>query len=199
STPGCVPRLNVLSAGSVSGDKVKNVETDINQPKWSSGTRLSHLPWSSGHDFRLSLTPISAGDRGSIPRGRVSFSELFTRVFWNGMPRSPPISLSSLLRSVASSVAINIDQLTSRQAGLAQLDAIWVGADNEVLIPKTRQLPCEMSWHRFLPCVQSGYTITGRTPWRGEHRNGNKSTMGRGLSVTSPRWDWLIPNYSYWV
>ena len=31
------------------------------------------LPWSSGHDFRLSLTPISAGDRGSIPRGRVSF------------------------------------------------------------------------------------------------------------------------------
>ncbi|KAJ5503176.1 Cation efflux protein [Penicillium fimorum] len=32
-------------------------------------TRL-HLPWSSGDDFRLSLIPISAGDRGSIPRGR---------------------------------------------------------------------------------------------------------------------------------
>ena len=31
------------------------------------------LPWSSGHDFRLSLTLRSAGDRGSIPRGRVSF------------------------------------------------------------------------------------------------------------------------------
>ncbi|KAJ5822671.1 hypothetical protein N7447_005011 [Penicillium robsamsonii] len=32
-----------------------------------------HLPWSSGDDFRLSLIPISAGDRGSIPRGRDIF------------------------------------------------------------------------------------------------------------------------------
>ena len=36
-------------------------------------SRHERLPWSSGHDFRLSLTPRSAGDRGSIPRGRVSF------------------------------------------------------------------------------------------------------------------------------
>jgi len=42
-------------------------------PSGRAVTRLTHLPWSSGHDFRLSLTPISAGDRGSIPRGRVSF------------------------------------------------------------------------------------------------------------------------------
>ncbi|KAJ5972901.1 uncharacterized protein N7479_002819, partial [Penicillium vulpinum] len=36
-----------------------------------------HLPWSSGDDFRLSLIPISAGDRGSIPRGRDFFLHLF--------------------------------------------------------------------------------------------------------------------------
>ena len=40
------------------------------------------LPWSSGHDFRLSLTPISAGDRGSIPRGRVSFLPLVGLSIW---------------------------------------------------------------------------------------------------------------------
>ncbi|KAF2116678.1 hypothetical protein BDV96DRAFT_572634 [Lophiotrema nucula] len=32
-----------------------------------------NLPWSSGHDFRLSSFVRSAGDRGSIPRGRVAF------------------------------------------------------------------------------------------------------------------------------
>ncbi|KAJ5241547.1 uncharacterized protein N7469_003138 [Penicillium citrinum] len=46
-------------------------------PSGRAVTRLTHLPWSSGHDFRLSLTPISAGDRGSIPRGRVSFCLFF--------------------------------------------------------------------------------------------------------------------------
>ncbi|KAJ9487804.1 hypothetical protein VN97_g5505 [Penicillium thymicola] len=45
----------------------------INQPSGRAVTRPSHLPWSSGDDFRLSLTPISAGDRGSIPRGRDFF------------------------------------------------------------------------------------------------------------------------------
>lgn len=45
----------------------------INHPSGRAVTRLSHLPWSSGHDFRLSLTLISAGDRGSIPRGRDFF------------------------------------------------------------------------------------------------------------------------------
>ncbi|KOS43927.1 hypothetical protein ACN38_g5183 [Penicillium nordicum] len=47
--------------------------TFINQPSGRAVTRPSHLPWSSGDDFRLSLTPISAGDRGSIPRGRDFF------------------------------------------------------------------------------------------------------------------------------
>ncbi|KAJ5302356.1 hypothetical protein N7508_007219 [Penicillium antarcticum] len=42
----------------------------INQPSGRAVTRSFNLPWSSGDDFRLSLTPISAGDRGSIPRGR---------------------------------------------------------------------------------------------------------------------------------
>ena len=45
----------------------------INHSSGRAVTRLSFLPWSSGHDFRLSLTLRSAGDRGSIPRGRVSF------------------------------------------------------------------------------------------------------------------------------
>jgi len=46
-------------------------------PSGRAVTRLTCLPWSSGHDFRLSLTPISAGDRGSIPRGRVLFCTSF--------------------------------------------------------------------------------------------------------------------------
>ncbi|KAJ9480472.1 hypothetical protein VN97_g13096 [Penicillium thymicola] len=52
-------------------------ETFINQPSGRAVTRPSHLPWSSGDDFRLSLIPISAGDRGSIPRGRDFFFALF--------------------------------------------------------------------------------------------------------------------------
>jgi hypothetical protein len=51
----------------------------INQPNGRAVTQPSHLPWSSGDDFRLSLTPISAGDRGSIPRGRDFFLHFF---FW---------------------------------------------------------------------------------------------------------------------
>ena len=46
---------------------------DINHANGRAETRLTHLPWSSGHDFRLSLPLISAGDRGSIPRGRDFF------------------------------------------------------------------------------------------------------------------------------
>ncbi|KAJ5373776.1 hypothetical protein N7517_005782 [Penicillium concentricum] len=42
----------------------------------------SHLPWSSGDDFRLSLIPISAGDRGSIPRGRDFFFFLIELIQW---------------------------------------------------------------------------------------------------------------------
>ncbi|KAJ5757348.1 uncharacterized protein N7511_006042 [Penicillium nucicola] len=49
----------------------------INQPSGRAVTRSFNLPWSSGDDFRLSLIPISAGDRGSIPRGRACFL-LFT-------------------------------------------------------------------------------------------------------------------------
>ena len=45
----------------------------INQPSGRAATQPSYLPWSSGDDFRLSLKPISAGDRGSIPRGRDFF------------------------------------------------------------------------------------------------------------------------------
>ena len=41
-------------------------------PSGRAVTRLTHLPWSSGHDFRLSSN-TSAGDRGSIPRRRVLF------------------------------------------------------------------------------------------------------------------------------
>src|SRR3954451_25248220 len=48
----------------------------INQPSGRAVTRSFNLPWSSGDDFRLSLKLISAGDRGSIPRGRVSFLQL---------------------------------------------------------------------------------------------------------------------------
>ncbi|KAJ6150315.1 hypothetical protein N7471_001514 [Penicillium samsonianum] len=48
----------------------------INQPSGRAVTQPSHLPWSSGDDFRLSLIPISAGDRGSIPRGRDLFFAL---------------------------------------------------------------------------------------------------------------------------
>ncbi|KAJ5490188.1 hypothetical protein N7453_011013 [Penicillium expansum] len=51
--------------------------SSINQPSGRAVTRSSHLPWSSGDDFRLSLIPISAGDRGSIPRGRDFFFALF--------------------------------------------------------------------------------------------------------------------------
>jgi len=51
-------------------------------PSGRAVTRLIHLPWSSGHDFRLSLTPISAGDRGSIPRGRVLFCNGFVNTFF---------------------------------------------------------------------------------------------------------------------
>lgn len=51
-------------------------EHSINQPSGRAVTRSFNLPWSSGDDFRLSLKPISAGDRGSIPRGRVSFFNL---------------------------------------------------------------------------------------------------------------------------
>ena len=49
----------------------------INQPSGRAVTQPSYLPWSSGDDFRLSLTPISAGDRGSIPRGRDFFFIFF--------------------------------------------------------------------------------------------------------------------------
>ena len=49
----------------------------VNQPSGRAVTRSFNLPWSSGDDFRLSLKPISAGDRGSIPRGRVSFCTSF--------------------------------------------------------------------------------------------------------------------------
>ncbi|KAJ5999373.1 hypothetical protein N7451_007183, partial [Penicillium sp. IBT 35674x] len=60
-------------------------------PSGRAETRLSHLPWSSGHDFRLSLTPISAGDRGSIPRGRVFMGLWFSAWEWSGVrfPASP--------------------------------------------------------------------------------------------------------------
>ncbi|KAJ5767042.1 uncharacterized protein N7511_004658 [Penicillium nucicola] len=50
--------------------------SSINQPSGRAVTRSFNLPWSSGDDFRLSLIPISAGDRGSIPRGRDSFLRL---------------------------------------------------------------------------------------------------------------------------
>ena len=50
-------------------------------PSGRAVTQLTYLPWSSGHDFRLSLTLISAGDRGSIPRGRVLFCVLFLHSF----------------------------------------------------------------------------------------------------------------------
>ncbi|KAJ5561364.1 hypothetical protein N7461_000125 [Penicillium sp. DV-2018c] len=53
----------------------------INQPSGRAVTQSSYLPWSSGDDFRLSLKPISAGDRGSIPRGRDFFFTLFF-LFW---------------------------------------------------------------------------------------------------------------------
>ncbi|KAJ5260116.1 hypothetical protein N7497_011059 [Penicillium chrysogenum] len=56
------------------------------QPSGRAVTQPSHLPWSSGDDFRLSLTPISAGDRGSIPRGRDFFLHLFRplwHIFWS--------------------------------------------------------------------------------------------------------------------
>ncbi|KAJ5545507.1 hypothetical protein N7535_006107 [Penicillium sp. DV-2018c] len=36
----------------------------INQPSGRAVTQPTYLPWSSGDDFRLSLKPISAGDRG---------------------------------------------------------------------------------------------------------------------------------------
>ncbi|KAJ5173732.1 uncharacterized protein N7500_001663 [Penicillium coprophilum] len=49
--------------------------TYINHSNGRAVTR-PHLPWSSGDDFRLSLKPISAGDRGSIPRGRDFFLNL---------------------------------------------------------------------------------------------------------------------------
>ncbi|KOS40294.1 hypothetical protein ACN38_g8862 [Penicillium nordicum] len=52
----------------------------INQPSGRAVTRPSHLPWSSGDDFRLSLTPISAGDRGSIPRGRDFFLHFVSKL-----------------------------------------------------------------------------------------------------------------------
>ncbi|KAJ5698905.1 hypothetical protein N7462_000910, partial [Penicillium macrosclerotiorum] len=52
-------------------------------PSGRAVTRLTHLPWSSGHDFRLSLTPISAGDRGSIPRGRVFFCIKFILIIFD--------------------------------------------------------------------------------------------------------------------
>ncbi|KAJ6092373.1 hypothetical protein N7467_004342 [Penicillium canescens] len=38
-------------------------EYSINQPSGRAVTRSFNLPWSSGDDFRLSLKPISAGDR----------------------------------------------------------------------------------------------------------------------------------------
>ena len=57
----------------------KPAHTSINQPSGRAVTQSSYLPWSSGDDFRLSLTPISAGDRGSIPRGRDFF---FARTFF---------------------------------------------------------------------------------------------------------------------
>ncbi|KAJ5910466.1 hypothetical protein N7504_005109, partial [Penicillium tannophilum] len=69
-----------------------NLVADINKtPSGRAETRLSHLPWSSGHDFRLSLTPISAGDRGSIPRGRVFMGLWFSAWEWSGVrfPASP--------------------------------------------------------------------------------------------------------------
>ncbi|KAJ5486273.1 hypothetical protein N7530_000573 [Penicillium desertorum] len=47
----------------------------INQPSGRAVTRPSHLPWSSGDDFRLSLILISAGDRvGSV------FSESLVKI-----------------------------------------------------------------------------------------------------------------------
>jgi len=52
---------------------VQNVYCPYPTPSGRAVTRPAHLPWSSGHDFRLSLTLRSAGDRGSIPRGRVFF------------------------------------------------------------------------------------------------------------------------------
>ncbi|KAJ5794161.1 hypothetical protein N7457_000760 [Penicillium paradoxum] len=46
-------------------NKHKIAFTSINQPSGRAVTQPSHLPWSSGDDFRLSLTPISAGDRAT--------------------------------------------------------------------------------------------------------------------------------------
>ena len=61
--------------------KPKTAAHFINQPSGRAVTQPSHLPWSSGDDFRLSLTPISAGDRGSIPRGRdFFFAFLFSSI-----------------------------------------------------------------------------------------------------------------------
>jgi hypothetical protein len=57
-----------------------SADIDINQPSGRAVTRPYHLPWSSGDDFRLSLKPISAGDRGSIPRGRDFFFALGTHL-----------------------------------------------------------------------------------------------------------------------
>ncbi|KUM57209.1 hypothetical protein ACN42_g9982 [Penicillium freii] len=68
----------------------------INQPSGRAVTRPSHLPWSSGDDFRLSLKPISAGDRGSIPRGRDFFLHLilFIYPFYSFIPSDSQYFLS---------------------------------------------------------------------------------------------------------
>ena len=58
----------------------QKLESRHQPPKWSSGNSTNRLPWSSGHDFRLSLKPSSAGDRGSIPRGRDFFFVIFVPV-----------------------------------------------------------------------------------------------------------------------
>ncbi|KAJ5865349.1 uncharacterized protein N7529_007265 [Penicillium soppii] len=53
----------------------------INQPSGRAVTRPLYLPWSSGDDFRLSLTPISAGDRVCSPIMQICTKD-FNKAGW---------------------------------------------------------------------------------------------------------------------
>ncbi|KAJ9489013.1 hypothetical protein VN97_g4257 [Penicillium thymicola] len=77
----------------------------INQPSGRAVTRPSHLPWSSGDDFRLSLIPISAGDRGSIPRGR----DFFLHFFGPRWPAGPMARRLTTNQEIAGSIPASVN------------------------------------------------------------------------------------------